>query len=94
MEDNIITKVKITSDAMKAITKLQPHIARKLRNWVTSVEINGIDKIKRVRSWRDEILLGKRLGQRSIRLSKGFRAIYIEETIVLITIIEVHNHEY
>ena len=47
-----------------------------------------------VRSWRDEALKGKRLGQRSIRLSKGVRAIYIEETIVFITIIEVHNHEY
>ncbi len=79
---------------MKAIIKLQPHIARKLRSWVTSVEINGINKIKMVRSWRDEALRGKRLGQHSIRLSKGFRAIYIEETIVLITIIEVHNHEY
>ncbi len=42
-------------------------------------------------------LKGERKGQRSIRLNKAYRAIYIEnelKEIVIISIVEVNKHEY
>ena len=47
--------------------------------------------------FHDEPLKGKRQGQRSIRLNKGFRAIYTIDTggvIHFIEIAEVNKHEY
>ncbi len=47
-------------------------------------------------SWyHDEPLKGQRIGQRSIRLSKSYRAIYIEHNDdIIIEVIEVNKHEY
>lgn len=47
--------------------------------------------------YHDEPLKGKRLGQRSIRLNKAYRAIYEIDTtgtIHFIEVIEVNKHEY
>jgi hypothetical protein len=46
---------------------------------------------------RDKPLHGDRRGQRSIRLSQAYRAIYIETSsgeIELVEILEVTKHEY
>ena len=47
----------------------------------------------------DELLTGERKGQRSIRLSKAYRAFYIEYDILegninIIEVTEVNKHEY
>jgi toxin HigB-1 len=47
--------------------------------------------------WHDEPLLGKRKGQRSIRLNKQWRAIYVikdDGAIEFVEIIEVTPHDY
>ena len=52
---------------------------------------------RKVVGYHDEPLLGQRSGQRSIRLSKSYRAIYIEmadNKLRFIEIIEVNQHEY
>ncbi|MBW1759830.1 MAG: hypothetical protein JRI88_05880 [Deltaproteobacteria bacterium] len=42
-----------------------------------------------------EPLKGKRFGQRSVRLSKAYRAIYIEkQESIIIEVIEVSKHDY
>jgi toxin HigB-1 len=53
--------------------------------------------IRKLSGYHDEPLKGNRLGQRSIRLNKAYRAIYMEEidgTVNLIVIEEVNKHEY
>jgi proteic killer suppression protein len=48
-------------------------------------------------SWHLLLVAGKRQGQRSVRLSKAYRAIYVEhETgeVELIEVLQVNKHEY
>lgn len=82
---------------VKKIRKLPKHIKIKLLSWAKAVEMDGIEKIRTLKGYHDEPLKGKRKGQRSIRLSKSYRAIYVEENygrINLIVIEEVNKHDY
>jgi toxin HigB-1 len=56
----------------------------------------GVDAVRRVPGYHDEPLSGKRFGQRSIRLSKSYRAFYeIDGTVAsLVRVLEVNKHEY
>ena len=85
----------------KAVNKNLDHvpdvIARKFRIWVALVEESGIREIRRHKGFHDEPLKGKRQGQRSVRLNRAYRAIYVElETgeVELIEVLEVNKHEY
>lgn len=81
----------------KILRKLPKHIVVKLLAWAKDVEKYGLAEVKKVPGYHDEPLKGKRDGQRSIRLSKGYRAIYTiskNGVINLVTIEEVNKHEY
>lgn len=89
--------VDITPDATDELTKVPPQIVRKLEYWVDAVEKYGIEAVRKVRGYHDEPLQGDRKGQRSIRLNRSYRAIYIEtktREIRLILILEVNKHDY
>ena len=79
----------------KKLRKLPDYIIEKLKFWAKSVNTLGILKVRQFPGFHDEPLKGYRKGQRSIRLSKSYRAIYIEDKIIVkIIIIEVNKHEY
>jgi proteic killer suppression protein len=81
----------------KQLRKLPDFVIVKLLGWARSVELKGLREIRRIPGYHDEPLKGDRKGQRSIRLSKGYRAIYTEEedgTVNLVIIEEVNKHEY
>ncbi len=81
----------------KTIKKLPMHVKRKLLEWAMAVELEGIKEIRKLKGYHDEPLRGKRKGQRSIRLSKSWRAIYEEKKdgkVNLIVVEEVNKHEY
>jgi proteic killer suppression protein len=84
------------SKAKKDILKVPMHIRTKLFGWVEDVEERGLDEVKKVPGYHDEPLRGKRAGQRSIRLSRSYRAIYIKKNdgMEFVSIEEVHKHEY
>ena len=82
---------------LKKIKKLPAHIRDKLQNWVRDVELLGVAATRKRKGYHDELLKGKRKGQRSIRLSRSWRAIYREEKdgmINLIIVEEVSKHDY
>ena len=90
-------QIELTKDAQKDLIKVPLYIKEKLLLWVDSVERMGINKVRTIPGLHDEPLKGNREGQRSIRLNKAYRAIYIEnkqKEIVIISIIEVNKHEY
>ena len=92
-----ICRIELTKNAQKDVTKLPKFIKEKLLLWVDAVERLGIHQIRKISGFHDEPLKGKRKGQRSIRLNKGYRAIYIEDErkkLHIISIIEVNKHEY
>jgi proteic killer suppression protein len=81
----------------KQLSLLPEHIVKKFYAWATEVEIDGIYEARKSPSFHDEPLKGKRLGQRSVRLNKAYRAIYIFRTdgsLEIIEVIEVNKHEY
>ena len=92
-----VTKVFIGSRARKQLKKVPQHVVSKLKVWVGAVQQEGLDKVRRLPGFHDEPLQGKRRGQRSIRLSRAYRAIYSRRTdggIDLVTIEEVNKHDY
>jgi proteic killer suppression protein len=81
----------------KQLRRLPEFVVDKLVAWAKSVELKGIREIRKIPGYHDEPLKGDRKGQRSIRLSKAYRAIYTEQSggsINIVTIEEVNKHEY
>lgn len=92
-----IYKVWLTKKAAENINKIPRHIADKFWTWVEDVEIDGIRVVRKMKSYHDEPLQGKRFGQRSIRLNRSYRAFYIEKQdglIELIEVQEINKHGY
>lgn len=88
--------VEITRAAQKQAKKAPPHVRRKLAAWRLAVEEKGLPEVRKASGWHDEPLAGRRHGQRSIRLSRLWCAIYVEydgETI-LVEVQEVTPHDY
>jgi proteic killer suppression protein len=91
----VMTEVVISKFAEKQLRKIPRHIQESLRGWTETVERIGIRETRRLPGYHDEPLHGDRKGQRSIRLSRAYRAIYIETAEgVRLLVIEVNKHEY
>ncbi|MGZ3788855.1 MAG: type II toxin-antitoxin system RelE family toxin [Bacteriovorax sp.] len=57
----------------------------------------GLLETRKIADFYDEPLKGNRMGQRSIRFNRAYRAIYKadeDQKIVTVTVIEVHKHDY
>lgn len=91
------TRVEFHPKAFKALRSLPDHIVAKLKTWVTAVELLGLREIRKRPGFHDEPLQGNRKGQRSVRLNRAYRAIYVQTAdgdIELVEILEVSKHEY
>jgi len=65
--------------------------------WIEAVEEDELEATRRVPGFHDEPLKGNRRGQRSIRLSRQWRAIYetyAEGGVQLVSVEEVTPHVY
>jgi toxin HigB-1 len=81
----------------KQLGRIPELIARKFRIWVALVEESGVREVRKFKGFHDEPLKGQRQGQRSVRLSIAYRAIYIEREagkLELIEVVEVNKHDY
>lgn len=81
----------------KQLDRIPEVIVRKFRIWVALVEESGIREVRKLKGFHDEPLKGKRQGQRSVRLNRAYRAIYVEHNsgeLELIEVLEVNKHEY
>ena len=61
------------------------------------METVGVEEVRKVPGYHDEPLQGARAGQRSIRLSRQWRAIYVvlnDGQLEFIEIQEVNPHAY
>lgn len=93
----MITRVVLSNQAQKDIRRLPRHIVLNLRTWIESVESEGLEEVRKLPGYHDEPLRGARAGQRSIRLSRSYRAIYVIEgagSLKFICVEEVNHHEY
>jgi proteic killer suppression protein len=93
----VIVQVEIGSKAKDGIRRLPKHVVRKLMAWVDGVETLGLEEMRKIPGYHDEPLHGQRKGQRSIRLSRSCRAIYVIATGgegEIVRIAEVMKHDY
>ena len=77
--------------------KTRVYIQEKFRAWLVAVNKAGLEETRKRPGWHDEPLIGDRKGQRSIRLNKQWRAIYVIKSnhqIEFIEVKEVTPHEY
>ena len=92
-----IHDVVLSTKATKDLKKVPKHIVLKLMGWIEAVNHSGLHEVRKVPGYHDEPLSGVRKGQRSIRLSKGYRAIYEiskDNKMELVEILEVNKHAY
>ena len=90
-------RVEIEKFAQKQFRRLPAHIQKALRTWSAFIEDHGTGAMRRIPGYHDEPLRGNRQGQRSSRLSRGYRVIYVESEAGEITIVcvqEVSKHDY
>jgi proteic killer suppression protein len=92
-------RVVIDKRIARKFRKIPIHIIEKLETWVLMVERYGVLEVRKIKGYHDEPLSGERKGERSIRLSKSYRAFYIERDngkieLSYIELIEVNKHEY
>jgi len=65
--------------------------------WVDRIEKIGIQETRKIRGYHDEPLTGDRKGQRSVRLNRAYRAIYIQRIlgeIMILEVLEINKHRY
>lgn len=88
--------VELSRKAKKDLKSLPIHIIDKLESWIRAIELDGLRATQRIPGYHDEPLKGDRFGQRSIRLSRAYRAIYVKkkDEIEFLLIEEVNKHEY
>jgi proteic killer suppression protein len=90
-------KVSWNKGVDKALAKVPSFIRDKFIAWAMVVERVGLTEVRKLSGYHDEPLKGTRKGQRSIRLNRAYRAIYIEHEdgkIHIVEVIEVSKHEY
>lgn len=92
----MIYKVVLSKRAEKDLKKIPSYIADRFFKWFDMVDFYGLEESRKIKSYHDEPLKGLRKGQRSIRLSKSYRAIYMvkEDGVNFCEIQEVHKHDY
>lgn len=92
-----IVNIKLSRNALKDLKKVPVHIGIKLQAWVDDVGHRGLSNVKKTPGYHDEPLKGSRAGQRSIRLSRSYRAIYeiVNKNVIrFVEVLEVNKHEY
>jgi proteic killer suppression protein len=92
----MINRVLISKKAAKDLERVPLHIVLKLQVWRDGVDQFGLLEMRKQPGYHDEPLRGDRRGQRSIRLSRAYRAIYrvVEEKVIFVLIEEVNKHDY
>ena len=92
-----IYRVDLSEKAKRDLRKIPMHIVIKVYEWIEAVASDGLNEVRKIPGYHDEPLKGSRKQQRSIRLSKSYRAIYMiveKEKLEFAEIIEVNKHDY
>ncbi|MBL8180893.1 MAG: type II toxin-antitoxin system mRNA interferase toxin, RelE/StbE family [Blastocatellia bacterium] len=82
-------------DISKICRKLPKEIVKKYELWKEIVVLHGPEKLREFPGFNDEALKGELKGQRSSRLSRQYRVIYVvERELVTVFVLSVNPHEY
>lgn len=88
-------QIKEHRDISKICRKLPKEIVKKYELWKEIVVLHGPEKLREFPGFNDEALKGELKGQRSSRLSRQYRVIYVvERELVTVFVLSVNPHEY
>lgn len=93
----MIRRVKLSKLTGKQLKKVPRHIFENFVAWIDDVEARGLEEVRKIPGYHDEPLYGDRRGQRSIRLSRAYRAIYVirdDGIVEFVLVEEVTKHDY
>jgi len=93
----MIHRVVLGRNARADLRVAPRHVAAKLLYWLDEVERNGLEETRKQPGFHDEPLKGRRAGQRSIRSSRAYRAIYDirrDGAVTFVQVEEVSKHDY
>ncbi len=93
----MLLKIEMTKHALKNFNDAPLQVQIKFEKWVEGTSRIGLFEMRKVPSYHDEPLKGKRAGQRSIRLNRQWRAIYHtkeDHSLEIIEILEITPHDY
>ena len=89
----MLIKVVFSKTAEKQVLRVPAWIYSKLAEWISEVDELGLEEVRKSRGYHDEPLKGDRMGARSIRLNRSYRAIYgVRMSFIIIE--EVTKHVY
>lgn len=90
-------EVRISDRAKKYLKRVPDFIVDRFNAWVVSLRVEGLEATRKRPGLHDELLKGERKGQRSVRLNRAYRAIYIagqSGELILLEVLEVNKHKY
>ena len=93
----MIRRVELSKLVRRQLKKIPRHIVENLASWVDAVETMGLEEVRKTSAYHDEPLHGDRQGQRSIRLSRAYRVIYVMKgagQVEFVSVEEVSKHAY
>lgn len=93
----MINVIHLSKRAKNDLLQVPHYIRIQFLAWVEAVQLEGLEKVRKIPGYHDEPLKGKRAGQRSIRLNRSYRAFYkvlANNEIEFVEVIEVNKHEY
>ncbi len=89
--------VEFSRFSAKQIAKLPRGISEAINLWREAVERLGLPQVRLAAGYHDELLKEQRQGQRSVRLNRAYRLIYVQMNkveIVIVGVLEVNKHDY
>ncbi len=89
--------VDLPTKVRKTLVGMPSYIIDKLESWIKAIRRDGLKQVQKTPGYHDEPLKGKRFGQRSVRLNKAYRAIYVikkGQEIEFVAVEEVNRHDY
>lgn len=88
--------IEFSHRVQKDLDKVPDYIRSKFYVWLKTIDEIGLERTRIISGFHDEPLKGKRSGQRSVRLNRAYRAIYVlkNSKIKIIHILEVTKHDY
>jgi proteic killer suppression protein len=91
------TRVEYGREVAASLDRMPFYVHLRFKNWLADIELKGLDEARKRPGYHDEPLKGRRIGQRSVRLNRAYRVIYMElrgELIVIVRVLEVTKHDY
>lgn len=92
----MIKVVVLSKSAKKQLMTVPDFIRDKLLAWISAIQKNGLETVRKVPGFHDEPLQGKLKDFRSVRLSRSYRAYYriLRDQVDIVFVEGVDKHGY